>query len=86
MQALQNKSGSGVVTIPKADLERDGLLDEDGQPAEDQMMMVERLGERCYLVRAVDGDIPEVEECPAVRRLAAEMMLQEDALGTPSAD
>ena len=86
MQALQNKSGSGVVTIPKTDLERDGLLDEDGQPSKDQMVMVERLGERCYLVRAVDGDIPEVEECPAVRRLAAEMMLRQDALGKQQAD
>ena len=86
MQALQNKSGSGVVTIPKPLLDRDGLLDEDGQPHEDQMMMVERLGERCYLVRAVDGDVPEVQECPEVRRLAAEMMLQEDALGKQRAD
>ena len=81
MRQLQRQDTTGLVSIPYDMLERDGLLDDDGRPREGQSMMVERLGERCYLVRAADGDVPEVTECPEVRRLAAEMMLQQDALG-----
>ena len=81
MRQLQRQDTTGLVSIPYHMLKRDGLLDEDGQPREGQSMLVERLGERCYLVRAADGDVPDVAECPTVRRLAAEMMLQEDALG-----
>lgn len=81
MQNLIRNHGSGMVTLPKDGLERDGLLDDDGKPLDGQMMTVDRLGEGCYLVRAVDGAVPEVSECPEVRRLAAEMMLDQDALG-----
>jgi len=70
-----------MVTLPKDGLERDGLVDDDGRPVGDQSMAVDRLGERCYLVRAVDGDVPEVTETEVVQRLAAEMMLHQDAIG-----
>lgn len=84
MQRLLRQGGSGLVTLPKDGLERDGLLDENGDPREGQSMMVDRLGERCYLVRAVDGDVPEVSECPEVRRLAAEMMLDRETTLQPA--
>lgn len=79
MQKLQNRDGSGVVTIPKDDLERDGLLDGD-EPSEHHLT-VDRLGERAYLVRVCDGDIPELWECPEIRRIAVERMLDEDVFG-----
>ncbi|MFC6757892.1 MULTISPECIES: hypothetical protein [Haloarcula] len=80
MQKLQNRDGSGVVTIPKDDLERDGLLDDDGEPSEHHLT-VDRLGERAYVVRVCDGDVPELAECEVVRRLAAERILDEDVFG-----
>ena len=75
MQKLQNRDGSGVVTIPKHDLERDGLVDDEGEPAEVHLT-VDRLDERAYVVRVCDGDIPELRECEAVRRIAAERLLE----------
>ncbi|WP_254271101.1 hypothetical protein [Haloarcula marina] len=80
MQKLQNRNGSGVVTVPKSFLDRDGLLDEDGEPDESHLM-VERLGERAYVVRVCDGDIPELSECEEIQRIAAERMLDEDVFG-----
>lgn len=80
MQKLQNRNGSGVVTIPKDDLERDGLLTDNGQVAE-KHLTVDRLGERAYVVRVRDGDVPELAECKVVRRLAAERLLDEDVFG-----
>jgi len=79
MQKLQNRDGSGVVTIPKDDLERDGLLD-GGEPSEHHLT-VDRLGERAYLVRVCDGDVPELADCEVVRRVAAERILNEDVFG-----
>jgi len=79
MQKLQNRDGSGVVTIPKDDLERDGLL--DGNEPSEHHLTVDRLGERAYLVRVCDGDIPEVADCEVVRRIAAERILDEDVFG-----
>jgi len=80
MQKLQNRNGSGVVTIPKDDLERDGLLTEDGEPA-DMHLTVDRLGERAYVVRLCDGDVLELPDCSVIRRIAAERMLDEDSFG-----
>lgn len=85
MQKLQKRSGSGLVTIPKRFLERDGLLDDDGTPREEPVT-VDRLDEGVYAVRVCDGDVPEIRDCSVVRRMAAEMMLQEDALGKEAAD
>jgi hypothetical protein len=80
MQQLQNHGGSGVVTVPKDFLERDGLVDDDGDPA-DAHLTVDRLGDRAYVVRVCDGDVPELTECEAIRRIAAERVLDEDVLG-----
>jgi len=80
MQKLQNRDGSGVVTIPKDDLERDGLLTDEGEPAE-KHLTVDRLGERAYVVRVCDGDVPELSECSEIRRIAAERILDEDVFG-----
>lgn len=80
MQQLQNRGGSGLVTVPKDFLERDGLLDESGEP-EDAHLTVERLGERAYVVRVCDGDVPELSECEFIQRIAAERVLDEDVFG-----
>jgi len=80
MQKLQNRSGSGLVTLPKDYLERDGLIDSDGEPDEAHLT-VDRLGERAYVVRVCDGDVPELSECEVVRRLAAERIVDEDVSG-----
>ncbi|MFC7070567.1 hypothetical protein ACFQL9_13015 [Halobaculum lipolyticum] len=81
MQTLQNKSGSGIVTLPKADLDRDEVLDDGEIPAE-QNLVVDRLGRRVYLVRLVDdGHIPNPEETEVVERLAAQRLMQQDAFG-----
>lgn len=71
-RALQRAGGrSAAVTLPKRDLERDGLLDEEGEPIDGQQMAVDRLGEGTFLVRACDeGHVPEIHENPAIRRLA----------------
>lgn len=72
MQTVQDKSGSGVVTLPKEDLEGDGYLDEGDIP-EDQNVLVERLGEGAFVVRLCDGgEIPELTETEIVQRLAAQ--------------
>lgn len=80
MQKLQDRNGSGVVTLPKSYLDRDGLLTEDGEIPETHLA-VERLGERAYVVRVCDGDVPELAECELIRRIAAERVLDEDVLG-----
>ncbi|WP_284010324.1 hypothetical protein [Haloarcula pelagica] len=71
-QKLQNKNGSGLVTIPKDFLDRDGLLTEDGNP-EDRVVSVERLDSGAYILRVCDerGDLPELAECDAIQRVAA---------------
>lgn len=79
MQKLQNRSGSGLVTLPKDFLERDGLLDSDGEPDEAHLT-VDRLDERAYVVRVCDGDVPELSECDVIQRLAAERIVDENVL------
>lgn len=81
MQRLIRQETTGLVTIPHEMLERDGLLDGDGRPRKGQSMLVDRLGERCYLVRAVDGEVPEVENYVAIERLGAQKLLQQNELG-----
>lgn len=41
MQPIQDKSGSGVLSLPKDEQERDGFLD-DGDIPDDQNILVER--------------------------------------------
>ena len=74
MQRLQNHDGSGVVAIPKRDLERDGLVDDDSTPA-GVHLTVERLDERAYVDRVYDGDIPELHEHEVIQRVAADRLL-----------
>ncbi|SHG77957.1 hypothetical protein [Halobaculum gomorrense] len=87
MQTLQRRSGSGLVTLPKDGLERDGVLD-DGEIPEQQNLVVDRLGRRVYLIRLVDdGIVPDAEETEVVERLAAQRLMQQDAFGrTQTAD
>ena len=83
MQTLQQRSRSGVVTIPKRFLERDGLLDEDGNPLQ-KPVTVDRLDEGVYAVRVCDGDVPEVEETETVERLIAHAVMNQGP--SPRAD
>ena len=81
MQKLRTDGSSGLVTIPRAFLEKDHVLD-DGEVPDEQQVDVERLGERAYLVRvADDGKLPDPQECEVVERLAAQRILNEDAYG-----
>jgi len=85
MQKLQNHDGSGLVTIPKRFLERDGLVSDSGQPKDGRQLTVDRLDDGFYAVRFCDGDVPELSECEVVQRLAAHQALQQD-LQTQRAD
>jgi len=81
MQKLRTDGSSGLVTIPRAFLEKDDVLD-DGEVPNERQVDVERLGERAYLVRvADDGMLPDPQECEVVERLAAQRILNEDAYG-----
>jgi hypothetical protein len=81
LQQLREKTGSAVVTIPKDELRADGVL-EDGEIPDQQTVDVEKLGERAFLVRIVDeGEVPAVEECDVVRRLAADIVLSREPNG-----
>jgi hypothetical protein len=81
LQQLQEKTGSAVVTIPKDELRADGVL-EDGEILDQQTVDVEKLGERAFFVRIVDeGEVPAVEECGVVRRLAADIVLSREPNG-----
>jgi len=79
MQKLVQKSGSGVVTMPKDKLEDDGVL-EDGEIPEDQCVSVDHIGTRAFVVRFPDGEgqLPDIHECEAIRRVAAELALEMD--------
>lgn len=55
VRKLRNIDGSGGVTLPKDDLRRDGLIDEDGEIRE-AFVEVDRTDEGEYLLRAVDPD------------------------------
>ena len=84
MQTLQRRSGSGLVTLPKKGLERDGVLNDDGGIPDQQSLVVDRLGERVYLVRLVeDAEVPDAGETEVVERLAARRLMQQDAFGQP---
>jgi hypothetical protein len=87
MQKLQNHGGSGVVTIPRDDLEKDGVL-EDGDLPEEQHLDVERMGRRTYVVRIPEeGDLPELAQSELVERLAAKRALDLGAgRSVPQAD
>lgn len=86
MQKLQNHGGSRVVTIPRAMLERDGIL-EDGAIPDSQLVAVDQLGERTYLVRMPAGaELPDPQECDVVERLATQRLLQEDAFSQQRAN
>jgi len=75
MQVLQQKNLSGVVTIPKEHLERDGVL-QDGEFPDEQNLVVDRVGRQQYLVRMVEGgDVPDLEEAEVVQRVAAKLIL-----------
>lgn len=77
MQVLQQKNRSGVVTIPKEHLERDGVL-EDGDP-EEQNLVVDRIGRQQYLVRMVEGgNVPDLEEAEVVQRVAAKIAMEKE--------
>jgi hypothetical protein len=67
------------VTLSKSFLERDGLLDSDGDPDEAHLT-VDRLGET-IVVRVCDGDVPELSERGAIQRLAAERIVEEAVFG-----
>ena len=88
MRKLQANGGSGLVALPKDGLGRDGVLDDDGSIPGGQPVVVDRLGRRVYLVRIVDdAQVPDAEETEAVERLAAQRLMQQDALGrTQTAD
>lgn len=76
MQQLQAKSGSGVVTIPKAKLRQDDILDDDDEIPNEQCVAVDRIGRRSYVVRFPEkGDLPELSECESIQRVAAELAL-----------
>lgn len=82
MQKLRTDGSSGLVTIPRAFLEKDSVLTDDGEVPDGQQVDVERLGECAYLVRvADDGTLPDPQECEVVERLAAQRILNEDAFG-----
>ncbi len=88
MQKLQNHGGSGVVTLPRDELEKDDVLD-DGEIPDEQHLDVERMGYRTYVVRIPEdgGTLPELTECDFVERLAAQRALDLDARRfTPQAD
>lgn len=84
VQTLQERSGSGLATIPHDFLERDDVID-DGEFPDEQNLVVDRLDRRVYLVRLTDdGSIPDVEEAEAIQRIAAQHLLQGGALGHES--
>lgn len=85
MQKLQNHHGSGLATIPKRFLERDDLVDDDGEPKDDVSLTVDRLDEKVYAIRVCDGEVPEVEDTDFVQRLLARHVLDQDS-PTPRAD
>lgn len=77
MQQLQKKSGSGVVTIPKPELRKDNLVEEDGSLPDSQTTCVDRLGRRTYVIRFPEGgDLPDLHECEHIRRIAADLMMK----------
>lgn len=70
LRKLSGRKGTPSVSLDKGDLQLDGLVDEDGEIPGDQMMHVQRLGKRVYLVRGVeDGTVPDVDNLLNTGRL-----------------
>ncbi|MFC7098851.1 hypothetical protein [Halobaculum marinum] len=69
----------GIVLERSDFLERDGILDDEGDLPENTTAFTERLGERTYLVRVPeDGDVPELHECAPIRRVAGQLFLENE--------
>jgi hypothetical protein len=70
----------GIVLERSDFLERDDVLDEDGEVPDNTAAFTERLGKRTYLVRIPeDGHVPELHECAPIRRVAGQILLENDA-------
>ncbi|WP_435099574.1 hypothetical protein [Halarchaeum sp. P4] len=82
MQTLQVHNASGQVTLPKDDLRRDGVIDDDFEDDFEQNCVVDRLGRGQFLVRLVDvdgeGDVPDLLESEVVQRAAMQLLLDDD--------
>ncbi|GAA4979095.1 hypothetical protein QTL95_16005 [Rhizobium sp. S152] len=79
----------GIVLERSDFLERDGILDDEGDLPENTTAFTERLGERTYLVRVPeDGHVPELHECAPIRRVAGQLYLENTTSGgeAPRAD
>lgn len=81
-------NGNSGVSLPRAGLEKDDLLEPDGDVPDNQTMDVDRLGTGVYLVRAVDGEVPDVRETDVVQNAVARELMERSAFDgvTPSAD
>lgn len=51
-----NDGQSGRVTLPKGDLRRDGLVDEDEGEVKKTLVNIDRTGEREFRVKLVDPE------------------------------
>lgn len=71
--------GTPGVTLPRDDLADDGLLGENDEIPDGQQMRVDRLGRATYVVRACDGNLPDIHESEVVKRLVAEKMMDMSA-------
>ncbi|WP_188878958.1 hypothetical protein [Halarchaeum grantii] len=82
MQSLQVHNKSGQVTLPKSDLRRDGIIEDDFPSGFEQQCVVDRLGRGQFLVRLVnvngEGDVPDLLEADAVQRAAMQLLLDDD--------
>jgi hypothetical protein len=89
MRKLRSISGSGHISLPKTQLEKDGLVD-NGEIVEDQQVDIERVDERSYLVRFPDddGNVPELSEADVVQKQVAMQVMDrlDDPAVKPTAD
>jgi hypothetical protein len=71
-ETLRILSGSGYVNLPKRELRKDGLV-EDDEVVEDQEYKVEKMGHRAYLVRLPEDEeeLPPLEETEVVQQQVA---------------
>ncbi|GGL57555.1 hypothetical protein [Halocalculus aciditolerans] len=87
MQQLTVRGSSGMVTIPKDHLRRDGVIDDDFPDDFSQSVVVDRLARGEYLVRLVDdGEVPDLRDSDAVQQAAAQLVFEEDYRGRATAD
>lgn len=54
LMTLRDDDGSGMTCLPKDDLRRDGLVDEDDEIKAGQQLAVDRVGPGEYLIEVVD--------------------------------